>query len=67
MDIELQDMPFNVLKTKLMTNVDPTRSTGSRNSLLKINKMKKVSEFWENLSLGGTVCLELPLTFYFYL
>ena len=24
MDIELQDMPFNVLKTKLMTNVDPT-------------------------------------------
>ena len=54
-------------KWDITVYVDPTRSTGRHDLLLKRNKMKKVSKFWENPSSGGTVFLELPLTFYFYL
>ena len=45
--------------------VDPTRSTGRHDSLLKRNKMKKVSKFWENTSSGGTVFFGVATYFLF--
>ena len=46
--------------------MDPTRSTGLRDSLL-IEKVSLFSSFEKSVPSEEQLCLESPLTFYFYL